>query len=87
MNGQYVCPTRCDDDCSSPCHEVHVLSYKRTHDLEACIDAKARARELGYERTPNGEYRKLTAKTRAAQAARDAASRAQILANSRRRSL
>ncbi len=32
----YVCPTLCDDDCGTFCHETHVPKFKRDHDTEKC---------------------------------------------------
>jgi len=30
------CPTSCDDDCEQPCHEVHQVRYKWTHNPDHC---------------------------------------------------
>jgi hypothetical protein len=31
-----VCPTRCDPDCTDPCHEAHAIPRKRDHDPADC---------------------------------------------------
>ncbi|MFC3454034.1 hypothetical protein [Amycolatopsis speibonae] len=31
-----TCPTPCDDDCESPCHEAHAVPWKRHHDVTEC---------------------------------------------------
>lgn len=31
-----TCPTPCDPDCPEPCHEVHEVKWKRTHDPATC---------------------------------------------------
>ena len=39
MTDPYRCPTPCDPDCEINgwgCHEGHVPTWKREHDLEAC---------------------------------------------------
>lgn len=30
------CPTSCDDDCDTPCHESHAVPHKRDHDPSRC---------------------------------------------------
>lgn len=30
------CPSQCDDDCEETCHEVHVIPYRRTHEVDSC---------------------------------------------------
>jgi hypothetical protein len=37
------CPTPCDGDCEQPCHEVHVPTWKREHNPEACVGTMADA--------------------------------------------
>lgn len=32
-----VCPTPCDDDCASLCHEVHNPTHKQEHDVAWCV--------------------------------------------------
>lgn len=29
----HVCPTPCDSDCAEPCHEVHIVRWRRTHEV------------------------------------------------------
>ncbi len=31
------CPAPCDDDCEQPCHEVHLVPWKRGHNPETCV--------------------------------------------------
>src|SRR6476646_6850666 len=33
------CPTPCDDDCETNCHESHVVIWKRDHDPSECPSA------------------------------------------------
>jgi hypothetical protein len=33
---RYVCPTACDDDCKSLCHERHKPLWERDHDALEC---------------------------------------------------
>lgn len=30
------CPTLCDPDCDEPCHEVHVVRWRRDHEPGEC---------------------------------------------------
>lgn len=34
-----VCPTRCDPDCTDPCHAAHAIPRKRDHDPADCTGA------------------------------------------------
>lgn len=31
-----VCPTPCDDDCTTACHETHQPGHKRDHEPDTC---------------------------------------------------
>jgi hypothetical protein len=37
------CPTPCDDDCEAECHELHQVSWKRTHTPESHGAGRRRA--------------------------------------------
>ena len=40
----YTCPTECDDDCDTPCHETHQIERKRMHPVDICEANVARGR-------------------------------------------
>ncbi|MFE3031542.1 hypothetical protein ACFXKY_07825 [Streptomyces canus] len=37
--GAQICPTDCDDDCDTPCHEWHAIPSRRDHQPDECPSA------------------------------------------------
>lgn len=37
--GAQICPTDCDDDCDTPCHEWHAIPARRDHQPDECPSA------------------------------------------------
>jgi hypothetical protein len=31
-----LCPSECDDDCETPCHEAHQIPTRRQHEPQVC---------------------------------------------------
>lgn len=38
--GAQICPTDCDDDCDTPCHEWHAIPARRDHQPDECPSAE-----------------------------------------------